>query len=115
MKSEMDLSDLYITRDGRVFFDGIEKPQHAHSRGYKRISFNNTEYSVHRLVAMMYIPNPENKKQINHKDGNKTNNHYSNLEWVTNYENHLHAVELGLWVYNHPYKYKKTYNNNERL
>ena len=108
----MDLNDLYITRDGRVFFNGIEKPQHNHSRGYKRVSFNRKEYSVHRLVAMKYIPNPQNKEQVNHKDGDKTNNHYTNLEWVTNKENHEHAVENGLWVYNHPYKHRKNYNKN---
>lgn len=51
---------------------------------------------IHRLVALTFIPNPEGKKQVNHKDGNKLNNGADNLEWVTNAENQLHAYrELG--------------------
>ena len=46
----------------------------------------------HRLVAMMFIPNPYNLPQVNHKDKNPHNNHVSNLEWVTNSENQRHAV-----------------------
>lgn len=53
-------------------------------------------YLAHRLVAFAWIENhdPINKKYVNHKDGNKKNNHFSNLEWVTKQENELHSVRV---------------------
>jgi len=51
---------------------------------------------VHRAVAESFIPNPESKEMVNHKDGNKINNCINNLEWVTNSENMKHAYNTGL-------------------
>jgi hypothetical protein len=51
---------------------------------------------VHRLVAQTFIPNSNNLPIVNHKDGNKLNNHVDNLEWVTSAENKKHAMDNGL-------------------
>jgi hypothetical protein len=53
---------------------------------------------IHRLVASAFIPNPDAKEQVNHKDGNKKNNCVENLEWVTAAENQAHAFATGLKV-----------------
>jgi hypothetical protein len=52
--------------------------------------------SMHRLVAKAFVPNPDNKSYVNHKDGDKTNCRADNLEWVTSYENMQHSADTGL-------------------
>lgn len=68
--------------------------------GYKQINLRfkdkNKWFSVHRLVALAFVVNEENLPQVNHIDGDKSNNHFSNLEWSTARDNIIHAFELGL-------------------
>jgi hypothetical protein len=62
-------------------------------------------FSVHRLVALYFVPNPEGKAEVNHLDGNKKNNRSDNLAWVTRSENIQHAYDSGLKKYR-PLHYK---------
>ena len=66
-------------------------------KGYVRCELNGKNIRVHRLVGKAFVPNLENKPQINHIDGNKGNNHADNLEWCTNAENTQHAYDNGLY------------------
>lgn len=93
-----NLPQYSISNIGRIKnneTDTILNP-YTTEKGYKRIglSVNNKRrnFRVHRLVAEAFIPNLLNKSQVNHKDGNKFNNRVSNLEWVSDQENHEHAT-----------------------
>jgi len=92
----------FISKDGRVFKENLELKCNNHE-GYRRVSiaFNDgtsKRFYVHRLVAMAYIENTDNKPFINHIDCNKSNNNVENLEWVTNKENAEHASVNGLLI-----------------
>ncbi len=69
------------------------------SQGYVAVDLSGYgTFSAHRLVAQTFIPNPENKPEVNHKDGYKVNNRVDNLEWMTPIENIQHAWQTGLTV-----------------
>lgn len=74
--------------------------------GYRCVILSRNQHkkhcTVHRLVANAFIPNEENKPQVNHKDRNKQNNNADNLEWVTNSENVVHAFATGRSVHKRP-------------
>jgi hypothetical protein len=95
-----DLSDYTITENGEVINNHTLRRVKAqpNGKGYLRVRIGGKRRFVHRLVAEKYIPNPENKPQVNHKDGNKLNNSVGNLEWVTNQQNRDHAVKNGLQI-----------------
>lgn len=107
-----ELAPYFVTKQGDVIQEVKNKKltQFIDKYGYRGVNLKLKgewkRYLVHRLVAKVYIPNPDNKPQVNHKDGDKTNNHVDNLEWCTNQENRNHAV-LNLLHKHQKYSLKK--------
>lgn len=87
-----------LYEDGRVH-SGIHDvflEQRTNRNGYKIVTLNGKQLAVHRLVALHFLPNPYQYPHVNHKDGNKANNHVDNLEWCTAEQNIQHALKTGL-------------------
>ena len=85
-----------VSNHGRVKSLSSSRVFTGSNSGYARCRIGGRMLRVHRLVAEAFIPNPENKPQVNHLDGDKQNNHVSNLEWCTNAENAIHAYQTGI-------------------
>ena len=115
MKDIKDFEGIYsINENGyvmRIKSGKLLKPQ-FNSSGYLHVILSKNgkwhNRSIHRLVANAYIPNIYNKPQVNHIDGNKTNNKVNNLEWVTASENQKHSYNN----LNRCRRQKKLINNN---
>ena len=86
VKTNLKGKMLSISNSGRYSTVGLSKDSKT------------KKFKVHRLVAIAFIPNPENKPEVNHKFQPKTNNSLSNLEWNTKAENAKHACDTGLLV-----------------
>lgn len=96
------IDDYFATEDGRIWSNKTNKyvAQRIGPKGYYHVNLSIggkcKTYQVHRLIAKAFIPNPQNFPVINHKDGNKLNNHIDNLEWCTYQYNTQHADKNGL-------------------
>lgn len=107
-------SSYEVYSDGRVY--SLQKsrflPLFDNSKGYLGCNLYDgskaKRYYIHRLVAEMFIPNTESLPDINHKDGNKSNNDWCNLEWMSRLDNMRHAHSTGLFK-----KYKENMDTNQ--
>ena len=92
--------EYIVSKNGKeVYLNGkklILMKQYTAGKGYKYVSRHKKLIPIHRLNAKAFIPNPMNKREVNHMDGDKTNNNVDNLEWTTRAENAQHAHDTGL-------------------
>lgn len=115
--------NYWATKDGRIYSTKRNRylKQRVGPRGYMMVNLSIDgkckTFTVHRLIASTFIPNPNGFDTVNHKDGNKTNNNVNNLEWTTSSGNTIHAFETGLRVptYKHGQFSKEDINEIRRL
>ncbi len=96
-----DFPNYTISENGIVMNGEREKAQTLGPQGYKYVTLykdnKSKKLTIHRLLMLAFVDNPEGKRTVNHKDGNKLNNSLDNLEWNTDAENIQHAYSSGLY------------------
>ena len=97
----------------RFYF--IKKNEKGYIRVHLRSKLKDSMYAVHRIVAEAFIPNPDRKETVNHKDFNKENNYVENLEWMTISENIKHAVVNSRYKSANLKKRHRTKNNTSSI
>lgn len=114
IKAIENFTGYYIEDNGTVWCDIVSRSRNKIKRdekhqltprplpnGYLRVymrrdsDYKRVDMYIHRLVALAFIPNPDNKKYVNHIDTNRSNNHVDNLKWCTSKENNQHPMNLG--------------------
>lgn len=111
----IEKSAYYISKCGMVYSSKRKRVLVCQKRGnYKCFQLSDGVYKknegsrrrfIHRIIAEYFVPNPECKPYVNHIDNNPLNNHYTNLEWVTNKENRIHYVS----------KFQPSWNGSKRF
>lgn len=95
-KVYLSFKSMWVDKKGKILSQSNDNSKKYWRIGLITNAGNRFAASTHRLVAETFIPNPNNLSQVNHIDGNKDNNHVSNLEWSSNEDNMLHSFRLGL-------------------
>lgn len=90
-----DGQEWLVSSCGKVRVNGLERRQYATNKGYCKITMGGKSVAVHRLVALAFLPNPECYPEVNHKNGDKSDNRRENLEWCTRSQNMKHAYAIG--------------------
>ena len=132
-----DIDGYFISDDGKVYTNLIKgarrdlgiiyitylrelKPRKS-KNGYLRVYMRRTSDNkrvdkyIHRLVAEYFIPNPKNKKFVNHKDCNRTNNKKYNLEWCTSKENNAQTTNLKHLIRDKKGRYRSNYKYDKKV
>ena len=121
MKDILGFEGQYsVTKDGKIYSHKRNRFLNpSNLKGYKRVKLRDSnnnqkryEKLVHRLVAETYIPNPENKLEVNHVNSKRDDNRIENLEWCTREENNQHAWTYGNKVFKKTDNFVKSVKNN---
>jgi hypothetical protein len=113
-------NNYIIHSDGRIWSNISKKylKPFLVTKGYPTVSLYKKDYQVHRLVADAFIPNPNNLPQVNHINGDKTDNRVENLEWCTNRQNVTHyfkSINPGVSITKSGTYHTKIYHNKKQI